>query len=167
MNTHLSDGSGPSELQPPPPPPPTHRGSRTAGSHSTRKLIAAAGAGLVLGASALTLVWSSPIQGVASPPPGAVGSDAATTEPPVATPPAPSGDLVADPAQTGVEQAVAEQAALAYLGAGRVTWVSPEDDRGAAWEIEVTLPNGREVDVLVDASGQVITARQGLARWLP
>jgi hypothetical protein len=55
-----------------------------------------------------------------------------------------------------VDRAAAEQAALAYLGEGRVTWVSQEDDYGAAWEIEVTLPNGREVDVYVDAAGQVV-----------
>lgn len=55
-----------------------------------------------------------------------------------------------------VDQAAAERAALAHVGEGRVTWVSPEDDYGAAWEIEVTLPDGREVDVYVDASGQVV-----------
>jgi uncharacterized membrane protein YkoI len=55
-----------------------------------------------------------------------------------------------------VDRATAERAALAYLGEGRVTWVSREDDHGAAWEIEVTLPNGREVDVYVDAAGRVV-----------
>lgn len=55
-----------------------------------------------------------------------------------------------------VDRAAAERAALAYLGEGRVTWVSQEDDDGAVWEIEVTLPNGREVDVYVDAAGQVV-----------
>lgn len=55
-----------------------------------------------------------------------------------------------------IDQAAAEQAALAHLGAGQVTWVSQEDDYGAAWEIEVTLPNGSEVDVYVDAAGEVV-----------
>jgi hypothetical protein len=79
-----------------------------------------------------------------------VGSEAAKTGP---EPPA--GPATSD-AGGVVDRAAAEQAALAYLGEGRVTWVSQEDDYGAAWEIEVTLPNGREVDVYVDAAGQVV-----------
>lgn len=55
-----------------------------------------------------------------------------------------------------VDRAAAERAALAYPGEGRVSWATPEDDDGAAWEIEVTLPDGREVDVYVDADGQVV-----------
>jgi uncharacterized membrane protein YkoI len=55
-----------------------------------------------------------------------------------------------------VDRATAKRAALAHLGEGRVTWVSREDDYGAAWEIEVTLPNGREVDVYVDAAGRAV-----------
>lgn len=55
-----------------------------------------------------------------------------------------------------VSQDVAEKAALAFVGEGRVTWVGPEDDHGAAWEIEITRPNGLEVDVLVAPDGSVI-----------
>lgn len=43
----------------------------------------------------------------------------------------------------------AAQAALDEIGEGRVTWISREDERGAAWEVEITRPNGREIDVLV------------------
>jgi uncharacterized membrane protein YkoI len=50
----------------------------------------------------------------------------------------------------------AEAAALAAVGEGRVTWSGPEDDRGAAWEIEVTRPDGTEVDVLVAADGSIV-----------
>jgi len=100
------------------------------------------------------------------------------TAPVVVTPEVPSsqapasdapdaGSQGAVPAGTVIDQATAEQVALAHLGEGRVTWVGPEDDRGAAWEIEVTLPGGREVDVLVDANGQVVDTSQGLARLLP
>lgn len=73
----------------------------------------------------------------------------------VTTEPEPSAED-AERAGGVVDRAAAEQAALAYLGEGRVTWVSQEDDYGAAWEIEVTLPNGQEVDVYVDAAGRVV-----------
>jgi hypothetical protein len=42
------------------------------------------------------------------------------------------------------------------VGGGRVTWSGREDDRGAAWEIEVTRPDGSEVDVLIAADGSVV-----------
>lgn len=50
----------------------------------------------------------------------------------------------------------AEQIALEFVGEGTVTFSGPEDDRGATWEIEVTREDGSEVDVLVDAQGNVI-----------
>lgn len=50
----------------------------------------------------------------------------------------------------------AEQAALEAVGSGRVTWSGPENDRGAAWEVEITLPNAREIDVLVAPDGSII-----------
>lgn len=59
-----------------------------------------------------------------------------------------------EPGTTSREQA--EQAALDAVGEGQVTWSAPEDDRGAAWEVEVTRPDGSEVDVLVAADGTVI-----------
>lgn len=58
--------------------------------------------------------------------------------------------------QVPVSREQAEQAALAAVGEGRVTWSGREDDRGAAWEIEVTRPDGSEVDVLIDAAGNVV-----------
>jgi uncharacterized membrane protein YkoI len=75
---------------------------------------------------------------------------------PTTTNDAPGDAGTVTPQNGVVDQATAEQAALAHLGEGRVTWVTREDDYGAAWEIEVTLPNGREVDVYVDANGQVV-----------
>jgi len=53
-------------------------------------------------------------------------------------------------------QEQAEQAALAAVGEGQVTWSGPEDDRGAAWEVEVTRSDGSEVDVLVAADGSIV-----------
>jgi uncharacterized membrane protein YkoI len=50
----------------------------------------------------------------------------------------------------------AQEIALAAIGEGTVTWIGPEDDRGATWEVEITRPNGQEVDVLVAADGTVI-----------
>jgi hypothetical protein len=55
-----------------------------------------------------------------------------------------------------VSQQEAEQAALDALGEGTVTWVEREDERGAAWEIEVILPDGREIDVLIGPDGRLI-----------
>lgn len=135
-----------------PPPAPTDIAPASRRQRSIRRMLAAAAAGIALGIAGVSLLMPAPIEGAQSAPPAV--ADAATTD----TAPVPTGV---------VGQAAAEQAALAYVGEGRVTWVSPEDDRGAAWEIEVTLPNGSEVDVLVDDAGFVIDARQGLARWLP
>ncbi len=55
-----------------------------------------------------------------------------------------------------LSQRQAEQAALAAVGEGRVTWSGREDERGAAWEIEITRPDGSEVDVLIAADGSVV-----------
>lgn len=55
-----------------------------------------------------------------------------------------------------IDRAQAERIAVEAVGGGRVTWTGREDDRGAAWEIEVTRPDGSEVDVLIDAAGNVI-----------
>jgi uncharacterized membrane protein YkoI len=65
------------------------------------------------------------------------------------------GDEPRDP--SGVSRSEAEAAALTAVGSGRVTWSGREDDRGAAWEIEVTRPDGSEIDVLVAADGAIIT----------
>ena len=53
-----------------------------------------------------------------------------------------------------LEQALA--IALRHVGSGRVTWTGRESDFGARWEIEVTRPDGSEVDVYVAADGRVV-----------
>lgn len=55
-----------------------------------------------------------------------------------------------------VTQDEAEAAALEAVGEGTVTWSGPEDDRGAAWEIEVTRDDGSEVDLLVAPDGTIV-----------
>lgn len=60
------------------------------------------------------------------------------------------------PADGVVTQQVAEEAALAAVGEGQVTWVGREDERGAAWEVEITRPDGSEIDVLIAPDGSVI-----------
>lgn len=94
---------------------------------------------------------------------GGDGDDSAAdaTPSPSITAPSPTTE---DPVREGAEptassvvsRAQAEQAALAAVGSGRVTWSGPEDDRGAAWEVEVTRPDGSEVDVLVAADGTIV-----------
>jgi hypothetical protein len=151
------------------------RWARSAKRHGTRMVLVAAVAGAGLGVGGISLLGaqgdavalqpaSLPSQ---EPRPASSGDGAATggdagagvsgaaaVSTGATTMPEPSSDAVRDAGS--VDQAAAERAALAYLGEGRVTWVSQEDDYGAAWEIEVTLPDGREVDVYVDATGQVV-----------
>lgn len=81
---------------------------------------------------------------------GADGTRAATSTPPQRDAERPA------PASGSVSQEQAAAAALAAVGSGTVTWIGPEDDRGARWEVEVTRPDGTEVDVLVAANGTII-----------
>jgi hypothetical protein len=67
----------------------------------------------------------------------------------------------AEPSDGVVSQEQAEQAALDLIGEGRVTFVTEEDDRGAAWEIEITRPDGSEIDVLIAPDGSVIGGDPG------
>ena len=89
---------------------------------------------------------------------GPAATSTAQSESATATPPAGEAAEESDPAgQTGqATREQAEQAALAAVGAGQVTWSGREDDRGAAWEVEVTRPDGSEVDVLVAADGSIV-----------
>lgn len=146
--------------------------TRTAGTatwHGVRMVLVAAVAGAGIGIGGISLLGGSN-DGVtlqaASTPSQEAGSNAAAEATadragslPESTAPTTEPGLSADGSDRGgeiVDRATAEQAALAYLGEGRVTWASQEDDHGAAWEIEVTLPSGREVDVYVDAAGRVV-----------
>jgi len=56
---------------------------------------------------------------------------------------------------TGPARARAEAAALAYTGGGRVTETEVGDE-DSYYEVEVTLPDGRQVDVQLDESIAVV-----------
>jgi len=56
---------------------------------------------------------------------------------------------------TGAALARAEQAALAETGGGRVTATEVEDEE-SAYEVEVTLDDGRQVDVQLDENFRVV-----------
>lgn len=58
---------------------------------------------------------------------------------------------------TGSALAHASEAALAHLGEGTVTGTEVGDEE-SYYEVEVTLENGREVDVQLDASFTVISS---------
>ena len=59
------------------------------------------------------------------------------------------------PSATGPDADRAKAAALAHLGGGTANAVEREDEE-AAWEVEVTKPDGRTVDVHLDASYDVV-----------
>ena len=58
---------------------------------------------------------------------------------------------------TGTALTRASEAALAETGGGRVTETEVEDE-DAYYEVEVTLPDGRQVDVHLDRSFAVVTS---------
>ena len=57
---------------------------------------------------------------------------------------------------SATERRSAERAALAAVGSGRVTDVDASDDRGTAYDVEVTTADGREWDVDLDSSFGVL-----------
>lgn len=56
------------------------------------------------------------------------------------------------------ERTSAENAALTEAGGGTVTDLERSDDRDHAWEVEVTLDNGAEIDFELDANFAVTWA---------
>ncbi len=56
---------------------------------------------------------------------------------------------------TGPARAKAEEAALAHTGGGRVTDTEVGDEE-SLYEVEVTLPDGRQVDVQLDEQFAVV-----------
>jgi hypothetical protein len=59
------------------------------------------------------------------------------------------------PGATGPQADKAKAAALAHIGGGTANAVESEDEE-AAWEVEATRPDGRTVDVHLDANFKVI-----------
>ncbi|MGQ0617289.1 MAG: PepSY domain-containing protein [Acidimicrobiia bacterium] len=66
-------------------------------------------------------------------------------------------DEATEEAITGAALEQASTAALAHTGAGRVTG-SEVGDEESYYEIEVTMPDGQEVDVQLDESFEVVVA---------
>jgi uncharacterized membrane protein YkoI len=65
------------------------------------------------------------------------------------------GDDETDTEITGSELESASEAALSYLGAGEVTDTEVGDEE-SYYEVEVALPDGRQVDVQLDEQFQVV-----------
>ncbi|MFF2246719.1 PepSY domain-containing protein [Arthrobacter sp. NPDC058130] len=61
------------------------------------------------------------------------------------------------PALTDADRAMASSAALAKVGQGTVTEVERDDDSGAAYEVEVRLTDGTQVEVALGADFQVVS----------
>jgi uncharacterized membrane protein YkoI len=66
-----------------------------------------------------------------------------------------TGATDSDQPITGPARAKAEQAALAHTGGGRVTGTEVGDDE-SYYEVEVTLPDGGQVDVQLDKNFAVV-----------
>jgi uncharacterized membrane protein YkoI len=66
-----------------------------------------------------------------------------------------SDDDASDRPITGTALEQAEEAALAHTGGGRVTETEVGDEE-SYYEVEVTLPDGGQVDVQLDADYQVV-----------
>jgi uncharacterized membrane protein YkoI len=57
---------------------------------------------------------------------------------------------------TGPQAEAATAAALAATNGGTANAVERDGENGATWEVEVTKPNGKTVDVRLDASYRVV-----------
>ena len=60
-------------------------------------------------------------------------------------------------ALTGSDLQRATAAALAAAGGGRVTETEHDSEGGATYEVEITKPNGSEVEVRLDSSFKVVS----------
>ena len=70
-----------------------------------------------------------------------------------------SDDDATDTPITGAALDRASRAALAHVGEGRVTETEAGDE-DSAYEVEVTRPDGRQVDVQLDRSFQVVATKE-------
>ena len=57
---------------------------------------------------------------------------------------------------TGPNAEAASRAALAATGGGTANAVERDSENGATWEVEVTKPNGKTVDVRLDENYEVV-----------
>jgi len=84
-----------------------------------------------------------------------VGAERDATEPPKAQ--APAGTHDAETPVPGADAERASAAALKAVGGGTVNDVDRDLEGGATWEVEITKPDGSQVDVLLDAQFQVLS----------
>ena len=70
-------------------------------------------------------------------------------------PRSPSGDD-GEGTVTGPQAERATAAALAETGGGTANAVERDSENGATWEVEVTTPEGKTVDVRLDENFQVV-----------
>lgn len=84
---------------------------------------------------------------------GVVGVALATTGFAIAS----DDDDANDTPITGTDLEQAEKAALAVTGEGRVTGTEV-DNSGSPYEVEVTLPDGSQVDVELDENFEVVSS---------
>lgn len=59
---------------------------------------------------------------------------------------------------TGPDADRAVAAALKETGGGKANAVERDSEKGAVWEVEVTKPDGSQVDVRLDANMQLVVA---------
>jgi uncharacterized membrane protein YkoI len=57
---------------------------------------------------------------------------------------------------TGPDADKATQAALAITGGGKANAVERDGEKGATWEVEITKPDGKTVDVRLDESYNLV-----------
>lgn len=67
-----------------------------------------------------------------------------------------SGDDDGEGRATGPGADRARTAALALVEGGTVNAVERDDEKGATWEVEITKPDGRTVDVRLDAAYRLV-----------
>lgn len=60
---------------------------------------------------------------------------------------------------TSAQEASAKQAALDAAKGGKVTSVTTEDHKGAAYEVEVTETNGKRVEVVLDKTFKTVSVQ--------
>jgi hypothetical protein len=108
----------------------------------------AASAAVVLGGASIAVGATQPAREIWSGTAGALTAKIGNFE---------IGDDSDGPALSDADRAMATQAALAKVGQGSVTEVERDDDSGAAYEVEVRLNDGSQVEVALGADFQVMS----------
>jgi|SRR5215207_3434552 len=75
-----------------------------------------------------------------------------------------SGDDDGEPRATGASAERARTAALAITRGGTANAVERDSENGATWEVEVTRPDGRTVDVRLDERYRLVVVESDFER---